>query len=110
MNNSKNRGKIEKGELLPYKYIIKEIQNPVFFVNNINIDDNNTANQGEDEVLFLPHSCFLVDDITSDENDELIKIIYLKYLDSFQIKIEKKNKRIGIHRRRPKRIRKYFVK
>ena len=105
----RKKKEIEKGELVPYKYIIKEIQNPVYFVNNIIVDENNTANKGEEEVLFLPHSCFLVDDITSDENDDIIKIIYLKYLDSFQIKIEKKIKELASSEEGKKQLEKILV-
>ena len=106
---SDNKEKIEKGILVPYKYIIKEIQNPVYFVNNIMVEANNTAFPREQEVLFLPYSCFLVDNITADEDDDKIKIIYLKYLDSFQIKIEKKIKELASTEQGIKKLEKIMV-
>ena len=50
------------------------------------------------EVLFLPFSCFSVEEIITDnfEQEEIkIKIIHLKYLDSYKIKIDEAIKEIN---------------
>ena len=86
---NKNLGK--NSNLVNYIFILKEIENQEYFINNILVEPNNTNFENESEVLFLPFSCFLVEDIKDKNISNLeVKYIYLKYLDSFKLKIDER--------------------
>ena len=63
-----------------------------FFVSNIDINEMKLSNfDKEEEVLFLPLSCFEVIDINSEIFDEKeIKVIKLRYLNKYKKELDKK--------------------
>ena len=77
------------------KYII-QIGNTQFAY-NIDVKDNSYFKSEEEEVLFLPMSCFFIVNIKKTENrqKETVYNIYLKYIDEYSKKIEDKFKRIN---------------
>lgn len=96
---------IKNGKFIVYKFFLSKKKTPDFLANNIEIDKNNTAFPGEEEVLFLPFSCFLINDIVKDaetwskqiegKNEEIkIHHIKLEYLDVKQKEIKEKKNQI----------------
>jgi hypothetical protein len=71
------------------KFIIDKGESP--FAYNIDVKDNSKFQDDEREVLFLPLSCFIVKKV---EKGDKYCVIYLKYLDEYNKKIEEKFQRI----------------
>ena len=79
---------------VPCKYVIENYNSQ--FAYNIDVKDN-TYYKTEEEILFLPMSCFFVVNIKKTENreKETVYNVYLKYIDEYSKKIEDKFKRIN---------------
>ena len=73
------------------KYII-QISNTQFAY-NIDVKDNSYFKSEEEEVLFLPMSCFFIVNIKKTENrqKETVYNIYLKYIDECDVELIKSN-------------------
>ena len=71
------------------EFIIDKAESP--FAYNIDVKDNSKFQDDEREVLFLPLSCFIVKKV---EKGDKYCVIYLKYLDEYNKKIEEKFQRI----------------
>ena len=76
--------------LILCKFIVYNGGDSIAF--NIDIKDNSAFGTSEQEVLFLPMSCFLV--VNIEKGEQYSNIIYLKYLDEFNKKVEEKFGRI----------------
>ena len=76
-------------KLVQIKFIL-EIDDNNEHYNNIEIPENNSSNPNEEEVLFFPNSCFIIEKIEEKKKKEDMefKIFSLKYFHSYDKKIE----------------------
>jgi hypothetical protein len=72
---------------IPVKFIINEVNDKDFFISNIDISQFSRFTH-EEEVLILPYSCFIIENISKQIINHIsVKIINLKMLDSYKSKV-----------------------
>ena len=99
---------IENTDFVPYLFELEEIENTDYFIPNINVEEN-YSEYDEDEVLFLPYSCFLVNKITpAVEKEENYYIFNLEYLDKLENQVNKELKEMVSNPEGQKKLEKIF--
>ena len=85
---------VQKG-LKKILFILQKPKNKKFFISNIEIESYSEFGNKEEEVLFLPLSCFEIIDIREEKESDLeYSIVELRYLENYKEEIDSEIEKI----------------